>query len=649
MSIPALTDFADLVAAHLLNGLILSAPIFIGAVILLPLCFRADRWSATTRHWVSLLTFVILASTPLLVVLKPGQPSPAVHSAQAANKDAAVNNVPSAPLMGRLIREPISLERKAPPIVEPAWLENVDWLLLLFAGWALLSFVCGVRLLAALYRLRVLHRSAQPVSLTEQVFSSRRITIAESSLVSSPVAVGLWPAKVLLPLGFQSQFSAMEQRNVLLHEIAHLERLDDWSTFLQQLLLAAFPINPFLWATNRILHLHQEAACDDRVLSETHQAKSYAHLLARLADGTTQRSLLAAGVSRQGKQLYQRLTRILDGTRNRNVRPSVRNIMVAAIGLMGASVAGLVWLPAIVWTPSAQANESGAIVGPNGMEITRSSLDPEIISLLTSSALNDPDPSVRQEATFALCDHEGNDVTAALLALFNQSKDEQIRLTILYRMTPRRAADPRVREKLNDLALHETSDAIRTAAIELLARHLDEATINQLITIYRSATGATVRTACLRGLGASDSKTAKEFLISIAKQDPDPQLRKVALRAITGESAEVQGFVVNGKRVAVPPDVLAQQRDVLQQQNDAYRRSIDGINKLRDDAGLVITRRMPGPIEALPPENRFFFLAPHFQEREQIAPRPGPSDLPKQFPEEPKVDPSPQPSPSVSE
>ena len=248
MSIPPLTEFADLLAEHLLNGLILSAGIFVGAVILLPLCFRADRWSAATRHWVSLLTFVLLASTPLLVALKPAQPSPVVHNAPVVKNDAAATKTSSSPLMGRLIREPISLERKAPPIVTRGWVENVDWLLLLFAGWALVSFVCGLRLLAALYRLRVLHRSAQPVVLDEQLPSSRRITITESSLVSSPVAVGLWSPKVLLPVGFKSQFSAMERRNVLLHEIAHLERLDDWSTFFQQVLLAVFPINPFLWA-----------------------------------------------------------------------------------------------------------------------------------------------------------------------------------------------------------------------------------------------------------------------------------------------------------------------------------------------------------------------------------------------------------------
>jgi beta-lactamase regulating signal transducer with metallopeptidase domain len=646
MSIPPLTEFADLLAEHLLNGLILSAGIFVGAVILLPLCFRADRWSAATRHWVSLLTFVLLASTPLLVALKPTQPGAVAHNAPVAKNDAAVTKTPSSPLMGRLIREPISLERKTPPIVSKGWLQNVDWLLLLFAGWALVSFVCGLRLLAALYRLRVLHRSAQPVVLDKQLPSSRRITVAESSLVSSPVAVGLWPAKVLLPVGFQSQFSAIERRNVLLHEIAHLERLDDWSTFFQQVLLAVFPINPFLWATNRILHLHQEAACDDRVLIETHQAKSYAHLLARLADGNIERSLLASGVSRQGKQLYQRLTRILDATRNRNIQPSARNVLATAIALIGASAAGLVWLPAIVLTPSALANEpENVVLGPNGPQITRP-LDPEIVSLLTSSALNDPDPSVRQEATLALSEHGGSDVTAALLALFNQSKDEQIRLTILREMTPRRAADPRVKEKLNDLALHETSIPIRTAAIELLSRNLDETAINQLITIYRTADSLVIKSACLHGLGGTDSKTAKEFLVSIAKADPDPQLRRVALRAIAGDMVEVQRFAMNGRHLPVPADEL-------QQQTDIFRRRIDGIDRLRDEAG-VVSRRLPEPGD-LPPENRLFFFTPHL--KDGFGPRPqgpaSPRQLPdgprEQFPEEPKVDPSPKPSPSVNE
>ena len=635
MRIPPLIDLADLAAVHLFNGLILSAGIFVGAVVLLPLCFRADRWSAATRHQVSLLTFVLLASTPLLVLLKPALPSTAVNP-QAVTTYTAVNNVPPSPLIGRLIHEPTDVKRKAQAIAPREWLAKIDWPLLLVIGWASLAIVCLLRLIFALYRLRILHRSARPVALTEQLFCSRPITIAESPLVSSPVAVGLWPAKVLLPLGFQSQFSVAEQRNVLLHEIAHLERLDDWSTLLQQLLLAVFPINPFLWATNRILQLHQEAACDDRVLLETHQAKSYAHLLARLADGNTERSMLAPGVSRQGKQLYQRLTRILDSSRERNTQPSMRKVITAGIGLLGACIAGLVWLPAVIWTPNAHANEPQVVVGPRGPELIRPSLDPEIISLLTSSALTDPDPSVRQEATFALSDHDGNDVTAALLTLFNQSKDEQVRLAILHRMTPKRATDQRVKEKLNDLALHETSVPIRTAAIELLARHLDESTINQLITIYRTANELPIRAACLHGLGATDSKAAREFLISVAKEDPDPQLRCVALRSIANEPTVVEEFVVNGKHVQ-----LAQEE--LRQRADAFRKSLDMMTRLNDEGGAITLRRGQIPDGA---ENRVF-VAPGPEE--PIGPHEQGSFYLRHFPEEPKVDPSPKPSPSASE
>src|SRR6202043_3097132 len=106
MRIPPLTDLAGPLAEHLLNGLILSAGIFLGAVILLPLCFRADRWSAATRYQVSLITFVLLASTPFLVVLKPALPTNSAGTPKAVTNYTGVRNVPETPLIGRLIHEP---------------------------------------------------------------------------------------------------------------------------------------------------------------------------------------------------------------------------------------------------------------------------------------------------------------------------------------------------------------------------------------------------------------------------------------------------------------------------------------------------------------------------------------------------------------
>jgi hypothetical protein len=295
----------------------------------------------------------------------------------------------------------------------------------------------------------------------------------------------------------------------------------------------------------------------------------------------------------------------------------------------------------VIWTPTARASESQIVVGPHGPELIRPSLDPEIISLLTSSALNDPDPSVRVEATAALSSHDGNEVTTALLALFNESKDEQVRLAILQRMTTKRTVDPRVKEKLNDLALHETSVPIQTEAIELLARHLDQSTINQLITIYRTANGLSVLAACLHGLSATDSKAAREFLISVAKEDPDPELRCEALRSIANEPAMVEEFVVNGKHVQ-----LAQ--DELRQRMDAYRNSLDTMSRLNEESGIITMQR--GPVPEGAGENRFF-VAPG--PNVQIGPHEQGSFYQKHFAEDPKVDPkvdpSPKPSPSAFE
>jgi bla regulator protein blaR1 len=98
-------------------------------------------------------------------------------------------------------------------------------------SWAILVVACLFRLALAINRLRLLHRSARPLTVSTNLASRRKITIAESSRISSPVAVGLWSPKVLLPSNFV--FTAEDREHVLRHEIAHLERFDDWLNFAQ--------------------------------------------------------------------------------------------------------------------------------------------------------------------------------------------------------------------------------------------------------------------------------------------------------------------------------------------------------------------------------------------------------------------------------
>ena len=63
--------YLRIIGEHLLNGLILSAAIFLGSLFAFRLLFREQRWSASTRYQASLFLFLILAASPVLTVFKP--------------------------------------------------------------------------------------------------------------------------------------------------------------------------------------------------------------------------------------------------------------------------------------------------------------------------------------------------------------------------------------------------------------------------------------------------------------------------------------------------------------------------------------------------------------------------------------------------
>ncbi len=538
-----------MIAEHLVNGLILSAAIFLGSILLFRFLLREQRWSAATRHRVLLLTFFVLASTPILTALKPTRPS---DSLPRTGQLLAEQPWPTEIQMFSGVAVPSEANRSTPQHHwrQPGfWLRWIDWPVALAVLWTMLVLVYFYRLAAAINRLRLLHRSARPLTVSTDLTFRRKITIAESSRISSPVAVGLWSPKVLLPSNFQSGFSVEDRANVLRHEIAHLERFDDWSNLAQQLFIALFPINPFLWILRKRLQLQEEIACDDWALAGADQPKNYASLLTRLAASYHGGPSLVSGVSRGGKHLYRRVSRILDKNCNRSLKPSWRSTLLAGLGLIFSLAGGLFWLPAVVWTSPAQAAEVQNT--PANQDSKPQKLSTEVITLLKNSALNDPDAGVRREAVNALVRAAGDEATTALLALLNESKDDQVKLLILRRLDRERVGEARVKEKLNELAAHEQSLPIRIAALSALARTIDESAVEKFISIYRSASEPPIKEACLYGLTGTPSNVAKDFLISVAKDDPDPVMRRVALRAVSGSTGKrimirTKGAMIDG-------------------------------------------------------------------------------------------------------
>jgi beta-lactamase regulating signal transducer with metallopeptidase domain len=529
MNLDQIISCLRFIAEHLVNGLILSSAIFVGSVVAFRWLFRAQRWSASTRYQTSLILFLVLAATPIVTLLKTAPPLSNVSTKPVLVSDPGFEELPaSTGVFTPTIDKVVESKHHLPP--SQFWFRWIDWSPVIAVSWTILTAACLFRLALAIDRLLILQHSALPLAVSPNLTLRRKITIAQSSLISSPVAVGLWSPKVLVPPDFQSNFSAQDQENVLRHEIAHLERFDDWSNFIQQICIALFPINPFLWIQRRALHLLEEIACDDWALIGVEQPRNYANLLTRLAANHETSPLLVSGVSRPGKQLYQRVSRILDKDCDRSLKPSGRNLVWAGLTVICISVGGLVWLPAVTASPET----AGVIKLPDDRPNKPAPLSSEVIALLKNSALNDSDAGVRREAVHALSDASGDEATSALLDLLNESKDEQVKLLILRLLSRERVGETRVKQKLNDLASQQQSVPIRVGALSALARNIDDEVVENFIAVYRSSNEHPIKKTCLRGLAGTPAKAAKDFLMSVAKDDPDPVMRRVAVRAVSG-------------------------------------------------------------------------------------------------------------------
>ncbi|WP_096035639.1 TonB family protein, partial [Xanthomonas citri] len=85
--------------------------------------------------------------------------------------------------------------------------------------------------------------------------------------VGLPVSVGLWRPRIVLPMDFDTRYSAAERTLILAHERLHLRRGDLYANLLAALLLCIGWCNPLMHLAWRAFRLDQELACDAQVLT----------------------------------------------------------------------------------------------------------------------------------------------------------------------------------------------------------------------------------------------------------------------------------------------------------------------------------------------------------------------------------------------
>jgi beta-lactamase regulating signal transducer with metallopeptidase domain len=223
---------------------------------------------------------------------------------------------------------------------------NASWASNLFAAWGVIAGLLLVRLAVGFWRMRTIRRNCTEIdanSLDPAIagilgtFAARRqVRLCTSDELVVPAALGLFRPAIVFPAALLPQLSAHEIEMIVRHELAHLNRWDDWTNLAQKVVKAVFFFHPAVWWIENRLTLEREMACDDIVLTQTASPKAYASSLISFAEklhSARGLALAQALVSRM-HQMSLRVAQILD-----DKRPQRTGIWKPAIGLSAGLLA----------------------------------------------------------------------------------------------------------------------------------------------------------------------------------------------------------------------------------------------------------------------------------------------------------------------
>lgn len=210
-----------------------------------------------------------------------------------------------------------------------AWAIGIFWgVASLGRGWLLLSRLC---------------RSFEPVRDPRSNAAAREAAgalgvrqvppLVTSLLAPAPLSIGLFRPVIVLPQHFETETDAGRLQAVLVHEMAHVARRDQWMGLMQRVVGMLFWWNPLVHRVSaRLCDLREEIA-DNYVVRAQDGGELLARLLVEFAERTAIRPRLLAAIGvlqpRPG-DLAGRITRLLDKERNTMTRINLTSVPATA-------------------------------------------------------------------------------------------------------------------------------------------------------------------------------------------------------------------------------------------------------------------------------------------------------------------------------
>jgi bla regulator protein blaR1 len=339
-------------AAAILTMLVNAAVPALVAIALVSLLAWHKGWNAATRYCAWWLMLAFLVALPFVPRIERSAAPPAIEYV-----GTAPNVLPAEPAAAVLTSIPVLAPEQ--PLRNKALPSPVT--VFLFC-WAAASCLQLVRLLRGFaYGIRIKHGSTEAPEDVQALFGGllartgtrRRVSLGLSEDVATPALLGYFRPQVLLPAALTGHLDRSELEQVLLHELAHVARWDDWSIVLQRMVEAIGVFHPLVAYLAYRMNLDREMACDDRVTSlcEPHE---YASCLTRIAEIRHFGSAAPVTVPlllESKSELLTRVESLLDSSRAHMPRVSVTRVLAvcacaATVGVAAAFTPRLLPAPA---------------------------------------------------------------------------------------------------------------------------------------------------------------------------------------------------------------------------------------------------------------------------------------------------------------
>lgn len=180
----------------------------------------------------------------------------------------------------------------------------------------------GLRMLIAIRNLKSIRnnmiQAANPLqdrfaSLVHLVSIKGKVALYLSEHVNVPLMMGHLKPIVILPVALVNQLDLQQTEAILLHELAHIKRMDYLFNILQSVMEVFLFFNPIVWWFSGTIRKEREHCCDDTTVALTEQPVKYAEALLQLELNRKQlQPALAATGNHKKYTLLNRIKRIVE-------------------------------------------------------------------------------------------------------------------------------------------------------------------------------------------------------------------------------------------------------------------------------------------------------------------------------------------------